>query len=165
MEGQETEISLLKKQMEEMRIALSHPEVQKILHTLEKGKGKMDELEPGEIPRASTSQGPLFVQQPQVDTQAQAPEEQAPTPHSPHYSFMEGLEDIVPEEDMALESEEEPQQEVQSRRKIPLDKRSKWIKKRSTNKKKRVFKSGDKDVKFNAYNGRRDNDKALAFIH
>ena len=43
MEGQEGEISLLKKQMEEMRIALSHPEIQKILHTLEKGKGKMDE--------------------------------------------------------------------------------------------------------------------------
>ena len=120
MEGQETEISLLKKQMKEMRIALSHREVQKILHTLEKGKGKMDELESGEIPRASTSQGPLFVQQPQVDTQAQAPEEQAPTPHSPHYSFMEGLEDIVPEEDMALESEEEPQQEVQSTKKNPL---------------------------------------------
>ena len=52
MEGREAEFALLQKQVEEMRIALSHLEIQKILHTLEKGKEKV-QLESGEIPQNS----------------------------------------------------------------------------------------------------------------
>ena len=66
MEGREAEFALLQKQVEEMRIALSHPEIQKILHTLEKGKEKV-QLESGEIPQHSHPHGSRLVIQPQRD--------------------------------------------------------------------------------------------------
>ena len=60
MEGREAEFALLQKQVEEMRIALSHLEIQKILHTLEKGKEKV-QLESGEIPLHSHPHGSRLV--------------------------------------------------------------------------------------------------------
>ncbi|MCO5589436.1 hypothetical protein L7F22_043403 [Adiantum nelumboides] len=53
--------------------------------------------------------------------------------------------------------------EDKSKKRIPVDDKSKTIHKKKHQKKK-TFKAGDKDVKFEAYNGRRNNDKALAFI-
>ncbi|MCO5554388.1 hypothetical protein L7F22_007918 [Adiantum nelumboides] len=86
-------------------------------------------------------------------------------PDSPQFSFMKDLENLVPEEDMNLEPEREEVKngEVQSKRRIPVDDKPKSIHKKKHQKKK-TFKAGDKDVKFEAYNGRRNNDKALAFI-
>ncbi|MCO5568074.1 hypothetical protein L7F22_021769 [Adiantum nelumboides] len=87
---------------------------------------------------------------------------------------MKDLDDIVPEQDMNLETEREAAKngEVQSKRRIsdedkskkriPVDDKSNSIHKKKHQKKK-TFKAGDKDVKFEAYNGRRNN-KALAFI-
>ncbi|MCO5615152.1 hypothetical protein L7F22_069441 [Adiantum nelumboides] len=77
---------------------------------------------------------------------------------------MKDLDDIVPPEDMFIE---DPNQEVQSKERNPVIKESEGKKKEQHKKKhhkQKSFKSGDKDVKFNSYNGRRDNDKALAFI-
>ncbi|MCO5577383.1 hypothetical protein L7F22_031215 [Adiantum nelumboides] len=49
LEKQEAEFTRLQKQVEEMQKALSHPEVQKILFSLEKGK-EAEQLESEEIP-------------------------------------------------------------------------------------------------------------------
>ncbi|MCO5603886.1 hypothetical protein L7F22_058040 [Adiantum nelumboides] len=53
----EDEMALLRKQMEEMQRALSHPKVQQLLHTLDKGKDKQG-LESGEIPLDSAMKEP-----------------------------------------------------------------------------------------------------------
>ncbi|MCO5553102.1 hypothetical protein L7F22_006623 [Adiantum nelumboides] len=77
---------------------------------------------------------------------------------------MKDLDDIVPPEDMFIE---DPNQEVQSKERNPVITESEGKKKEQHKKKhhkQKSFKSGDKDVKFDSYNGRRDNDKALAFI-
>ncbi|MCO5576486.1 hypothetical protein L7F22_030296 [Adiantum nelumboides] len=78
---------------------------------------------------------------------------------------MTDLENLLPEEDMNLEPEREEVKngEVQFKRRIPVEDKSKSIHKKKHQKKK-AFKAGDKDVKFEAYNERRNNDKALAFI-
>ncbi|MCO5576730.1 hypothetical protein L7F22_030547 [Adiantum nelumboides] len=56
--------------------------------------------------------------------------------------------------------------EGESKVRLSVSKDSKSIHKKKSHKKKKEkdFKSGDKDVKFDSYNGRRDMDKALAFI-
>ncbi|MCO5572304.1 hypothetical protein L7F22_026057 [Adiantum nelumboides] len=62
---------------------------------------------------------------------------------------------------------EDPNQEVQSKERNPVIKESEGKKEEQHKKKhhkQKSFKSGDKDVKFDSYNGRWDNDKALAFI-
>ncbi|MCO5559656.1 hypothetical protein L7F22_013257 [Adiantum nelumboides] len=176
----EEEIALLRKQMEEMQRALSHPEVQQLLHTLDKGKEKQG-LESGEIPQDSAKKEPQIVEQSQREAQVglsqkrEKQNEDKQRPDSPQFSFMKDLDDIVPEQDMNLEPEREEAKnvEVQSKRRIydeekskkriPVDDKSKSIHKKKHQKKK-TFKAGDKDVKFEAYNGRRNNDKALAFI-
>ncbi|MCO5599663.1 hypothetical protein L7F22_053768 [Adiantum nelumboides] len=92
------------------------------------------------------------------------PQEQNP-PDFPHFSFMRDLDDIVPPKDIFLE---EPLQQVaQSKPRLAVNKESRGIKKKhhkKNSRKQKTFKSGDKDVKFDSLNGRRDNDKALAFI-
>ncbi|MCO5597915.1 hypothetical protein L7F22_052000 [Adiantum nelumboides] len=85
-------------------------------------------------------------------------------PDSSQFSFMKDLDDIVPPEDMFIE---DPNQTVQSKERNPVIKESEGKKKKQHKKKhhkQKSFKSGDKDVKFDSYNGRRNNDKALAFI-
>ncbi|MCO5582874.1 hypothetical protein L7F22_036775 [Adiantum nelumboides] len=92
------------------------------------------------------------------------PQEQNP-PDSPQFSFMRDLDDIVPPEDMFLE--EPLQQEAQLKPRLVVNKESRGMKKKHHKKnshKQKTFKSGDKDVKFDSFNGRRGNDKALAFI-
>ncbi|MCO5572892.1 hypothetical protein L7F22_026653 [Adiantum nelumboides] len=176
----EEEIALLRKQMEEMQRALSHPEVQQLLHTLDKGKEKKG-LESGEIPQDSARKEPQIVEQSQREAQVgpsqkrEKQNEDNQRPESPQFSFMKDLDDILPEQDMNLDPEREEAKngEVQSKRRIsdqekskkriPVDDKSKSIHKKKHQKKK-TFKAGDKDVKFEAYNGRRNNDKALAFI-
>ncbi|MCO5564737.1 hypothetical protein L7F22_018405 [Adiantum nelumboides] len=176
----EEEIALLRKQMEEMQRALSHPEVQQLLHTLDKGKEKKG-LESGEIPQDSARKEPQIVEQSQREAQVgpsqkrEKQNEDNQRPESPQFSFMKDLNNIVPEQDMNLDPEREEAKngEVQSKRrisdeekskkKILVDDKSKSIHKKKHQKKK-TFKAGDKDVKFEAYNGRRNNDKALAFI-
>ncbi|MCO5586247.1 hypothetical protein L7F22_040186 [Adiantum nelumboides] len=165
----EEEMALLRKQMEEMQRALSHPEVQQLLHTLDKGKEKKG-LESGEIPQDSARKEPQIVEQSQREAQAGLSQkhdkqnEDNQRPESPQFLFMKDLDNIVPEQDMNLEPEREEAKngEVQSKRRIPVDDKSKHIHKK--HQKKKTFKAGDKDVKFEAYNGRRNNDKALAFI-
>ncbi|MCO5573366.1 hypothetical protein L7F22_027135 [Adiantum nelumboides] len=175
----EEEMALLRKQMQEMQRALSHPEVQQLLHTLDKGKEKQG-LESGEIPQDSARKEPQIVEQSQREAQVRPSQkrekqnEDNQRPDSPQFSFMKDLDDIVPEQDMNQEPEREEAKngEVQSKRKIsdkdkskqriPLDDKSKSIHKKKHQKKK-TFKAGDKDIKFEAYNGRRNNDKALAF--
>ncbi|MCO5570061.1 hypothetical protein L7F22_023775 [Adiantum nelumboides] len=91
-------------------------------------------------------------------------QEQNP-PDSPQFSFMRDLDDIVPPEDMFLE--EPLQQEVQSKLRLAVNKESRGIKKKHHKKnshKHKTFKLGDKDVKFDSFNGRCNNNKALAFI-
>ncbi|MCO5574983.1 hypothetical protein L7F22_028780 [Adiantum nelumboides] len=174
------EMALLRKQMEETQRALSHPEVQQLLHTLDKGKEKQG-LESGEFPQDSARKEPEIVEQSQREAQVgpsqkrEKQNEDNQRPDSPQFSFMKHLDDIVPEQDMKLEPKREGAKngEVQSKRKIsdedkykkriPVDDKSKSIHKKK-HKKKTTFKAGDKDVKFEAYNGRRNNDKALAFI-
>ncbi|MCO5604623.1 hypothetical protein L7F22_058792 [Adiantum nelumboides] len=166
----EEEMALLRKQMEEMQRALSHPEVQQLLHTLDKGKEKKG-LESGEIPQDSARKEPQIVEQSQREAQVGPSQkrdkqnEDNQRPESPQFSFMKDLDNIVPEQDMNLEPEREEAKngEVQSKRRIPVDDKSKHIHKKKHQKKK-TFKAGEKDVKFEAYNGRRNNDKALAFI-
>ena len=156
-----------------MRKALSHPEIQKILHTLEKGKEKV-QLESGEIPQNSKKHETQAASQPQRDThvgtsrmheQRWIPQDPNP-PDSPQFSFMKNLEDIVPPEAMYLDKEEPPQHEAQSKQEVSPNKEkdSKEVHHKKKHSRQKTFKSGDKDVKFDSYNGRRDNDKALAFI-
>ncbi|MCO5553718.1 hypothetical protein L7F22_007244 [Adiantum nelumboides] len=176
----EEEMALLRKQMEEMQRALFRPEVQQLLHTLDKGKEKQG-LESGEIPQDSARKEPQIVEQSQREAQVgpsqkrEKQNEDNQRPESPQFLFMKDLDDIVPEEDMNLEPERDEAKngEVQSKRRIsdedkskkriPVDDKSNSIHKKKHQKKK-TFKAGDKDVKFEAYNGRRNNDKALAFI-
>ncbi|MCO5594657.1 hypothetical protein L7F22_048690 [Adiantum nelumboides] len=201
MVEREAELTCLQKQVEELRLALSHPEIQKV------PKEKMD-LESGEIPHESQAEQPQkdphvetfqmhesqYAQatphKPQVVLQPQReahvgtprvheiqqkaklrpmpskpkPQEQYP-PDSFQFSFMRDLDDIVPPEDMFLEKL--VQQEVQSKPRLAVNKESRGIKKKHHKKnshKLKTSKSGDKDVKFEFFNGRRDNDKDLAFI-
>ncbi|MCO5577620.1 hypothetical protein L7F22_031451 [Adiantum nelumboides] len=176
----EEETVLLRKQMEEMQRALSYPEVQQLLHTLDKGKEKQG-LESGEIPQDSTRKDPQIVEQSQREAQVGPSQKRVKQnegnqrPDSPQFSFMKDLDGIVPEQDMNLEPEREEAKngEVQSKRRISdedkskkrilVDDKSKSIHKKKHQKKK-TFNFGDKDVKFEAYNGRQNNDKALAFI-
>ncbi|MCO5592255.1 hypothetical protein L7F22_046253 [Adiantum nelumboides] len=178
--NREEEMALLRKRMEEMQRALSHPEVQQLLHTLDKGKEKQG-LESGEIPQDFARMESQIVEQCQREAQVgpsqkrEKQNEDTQRLDSPQFSFMKDLDDIVPEQDMNLEPEREEAKngEVQSKRKIsdedkskkriPVDDKSKSIHKKK-HKKKKTFKAGDKDVKFEAYNGRQNNDKALAFI-
>ena len=63
MAGQAEEMALLRRQVEELTLALSHPEVKQLLKTLEKGKSPMVS-ESGEIPQNSK---PLKNKGPDVD--------------------------------------------------------------------------------------------------
>ncbi|MCO5602839.1 hypothetical protein L7F22_056978 [Adiantum nelumboides] len=181
MAGQQEEMEHLRKQMEELQAALSHPEVQQILKTLEKGKGKMVDEPPQNLPEAAQAlpqkkAPPPPNKDPNVGTSRQYEEESISSPnYSPNYSFMKDFDNLIPDEDLNLDPEdfdvksskaEEPEHSRDSHRSIPIHGDSKKISKKRSHhhKKKKTFKARDKDVKFEYYNGRRVINKALAFI-
>ncbi|MCO5569121.1 hypothetical protein L7F22_022829 [Adiantum nelumboides] len=177
MAERQEEFAIMMKQIQELQAALAHPEVQQVLKTLEKGKARVEDAAPTVTLPASQAvkklQRDVGVGTSKVHEASAHDEDSIPSPtYSPNYSFMNNLEDLgpdfqVPHEDSTEDSSRDARAKDtnSSEKKIPVHPDSQKIKKKSKHhKKKRTFKSGDKDVKFEYYNGKRVISKALTFV-
>ncbi|MCO5604849.1 hypothetical protein L7F22_059023 [Adiantum nelumboides] len=165
MAERQEEFAIMMKQIQELQAALAHPEVQQVLKTLEKGKARVEDAAPTVTLPASQAvkklQRDVGVGTSKVHEASAHDEDSIPSPtYSPNYSFMNNLEDLgpdlqVPPEDSTGDSSRDARVKdtKSNEKKIPVHPDSQKIKKKTKHhKKKRTFKSGDKDVKFEYYN-------------